>query len=168
MPGRRPRSRRAPRAASARQRALSTRCSRRATADDPALATRAAAPPRPPPRPPPPAPPPRPPPAPPHRRPPPPQRGDPAHGQGRARGRAARRSSGAHGERPPAVSFDPRLIPARPDLAARHLQGKVEAARFVDRQRRQVIDAQAPVRHAPATAATLATEAPMGEAVTIY
>jgi len=66
------------------------------------------------------------------------------------------------------VSFDPRLLPARPDLAARHLQGKVEAARFVDGKRHQVIDAQAPVRHAPAPDAALATEALMGEIFTIY
>ena len=66
------------------------------------------------------------------------------------------------------MSFDPRLLPARPDLAARHLQGKVEAARFVDGKRHQVIDAQAPVRHAPAPDAALATEALMGEIFTIY
>jgi cell wall-associated NlpC family hydrolase len=64
--------------------------------------------------------------------------------------------------------FDPRLTPARPDLAARHLQGKVEAARFVDGERREVIDAQAPVRGAPAPDAALETEALMGEHVMIY
>ena len=64
--------------------------------------------------------------------------------------------------------FDPRVTPARPDLAARHLQGKVEAARFVDGERYQVIDAQAPVRRAPAPDAPLETEALMGETVTIY
>jgi dipeptidyl peptidase-like protein/NlpC/P60 family protein len=64
--------------------------------------------------------------------------------------------------------FDPRLTPARPDLAARHLQGKVEAARFVDGERHEVIDAQAPVRGAPAPDAALETEALMGEHVMIY
>jgi cell wall-associated NlpC family hydrolase len=64
--------------------------------------------------------------------------------------------------------FDPRITPARPDLAARHLQGKLEAARFVDGERYQVIDAQAPVRRAPAPDAPLDTEALMGETVTIY
>ena len=64
--------------------------------------------------------------------------------------------------------FDPRVTPARPDLAARHLQGKVEAARFVDGERYQVIDAQAPVRRAAAPDAPLETEALMGETVTIY
>ena len=48
------------------------------------------------------------------------------------------------------MSFDPRITPARPDLAAKHLDGKVEAARFVEGEEREVIDAQAPVRRAPA------------------
>ena len=64
--------------------------------------------------------------------------------------------------------FDPRTTPARPDLAARHLQGKLEAARFVDGERYQVVDAQAPVRRAPAPDAALETEALMGEHVMIY
>jgi cell wall-associated NlpC family hydrolase len=64
--------------------------------------------------------------------------------------------------------FDPRLTPARPDLAARHLQGKIEATRFVDGERYQVLDAQAPVRRAPAPDAPLETEALMGEPVMIY
>jgi len=64
--------------------------------------------------------------------------------------------------------FDPRTTPARPDLAARHLQGKIEAARFVDGERYQVVDAQAPVRRAPAPDAALETEALMGEHVMIY
>jgi len=29
-------------------------------------------------------------------------------------------------------TLDPRLTPARPDLAAAHLRGRVDAARFVD------------------------------------
>ena len=64
--------------------------------------------------------------------------------------------------------FDPRLTLARPELAARHLQGKIEAARFVDGERYQVLDAQAPVRGAPASDAPLQTEALMGESVTVY
>jgi hypothetical protein len=31
--------------------------------------------------------------------------------------------------------LDPRLTPARPDLAAKHLEGKVTAARFVEGDR---------------------------------
>lgn len=66
------------------------------------------------------------------------------------------------------TDFDPRLTPARPDLAAGHLRGKVEAAHFVEGERYEVIDARAPVRRAPAPDAGLETEALMGEAVTIY
>ena len=63
---------------------------------------------------------------------------------------------------------DPRLTPARDDLAARYLEGKVTAARFVDGQEFCVVDAIAPLREAPATNAVQLTEALMGERVTIY
>ena len=63
---------------------------------------------------------------------------------------------------------DPRLTPARPDLAAKHLQGRVEAVRFVEGEKREVIDAQASVRCAPAPDAAMVTEALKGERVTIY
>ncbi len=66
------------------------------------------------------------------------------------------------------MSFDPRITPARPDLAAKHLKGKVTAARFTAGEQREVIDAQAPVRQAPAPDAPLMTEALMGERVTVY
>jgi cell wall-associated NlpC family hydrolase len=66
------------------------------------------------------------------------------------------------------VSFDPRITPARPDLAARHLEGRVTAARFVDGAEREVIDAQAPLRERPSPDAPLLTEALMGERVTVY
>ena len=66
------------------------------------------------------------------------------------------------------MTFDPRITPARPDLAAQHLEGKVTAARFVEGEAREVIDAQAPVRAAPSPDAPLITEALMGERVTVY
>ncbi len=66
------------------------------------------------------------------------------------------------------MSLDPRITPARPDLAAKHLEGKVNAARFVAGETREVIDAQTPVRERPAPDAPLMTEALMGERVTIY
>ena len=66
------------------------------------------------------------------------------------------------------MTFDPRITPARPDLAAKHLEGKVAAARFVEGQEREVIDAQAPVRRAPRPDAEQMTEALMGERVTVY
>ena len=66
------------------------------------------------------------------------------------------------------LSFDPRLTPARPDLAAEHLRGQVEAARFVEGTEQEVIVGIAPVRAAPAHDAPLLTEALGGERVTIY
>src|ERR1700724_3673485 len=64
--------------------------------------------------------------------------------------------------------FDPRLTPARPDLAARSLEGKVAAARFVDGEPREVIEPHLPLRRSPAPDAALDTEALMGERVTVY
>ena len=66
------------------------------------------------------------------------------------------------------MSFDPRITPARPDLAATHLEGKVNATRFVEGEEREVIEAQAPVREAPSPDAPLMTEALMGERVIVY
>jgi len=64
--------------------------------------------------------------------------------------------------------LDPRVTPARPDLAASHLAGKVEAARFVDGELREIIDPQAPLRRSPSPDAPLDTEALKGERVMIY
>jgi cell wall-associated NlpC family hydrolase len=64
--------------------------------------------------------------------------------------------------------IDPRLTPARPDLAAKHLEGKVHAARFVEGEAFDVTEAIAPVRRAPAPDAELMTQALKGERVTIY
>ena len=44
------------------------------------------------------------------------------------------------------AEFDPRLTPARPDLAAKHLEGKVQAARFVEGMPYEVNDPVVPVR----------------------
>jgi cell wall-associated NlpC family hydrolase len=64
--------------------------------------------------------------------------------------------------------FDPRVTPARPDLAARHLQGKIAATAYVDGHWSVVIDAAVPVRRVPSPDATLETEALMGERVRVY
>ncbi len=66
------------------------------------------------------------------------------------------------------TALDPRLNPYRPDLAAIHLRGTVEAAQFAEGTPYTVIDAQAPVRRAPAPDAALDTEALHGERVTVY
>jgi cell wall-associated NlpC family hydrolase len=66
------------------------------------------------------------------------------------------------------VKFDPRITPARPDLAAAHLRGKVQAGSFVEGSEQEVIVGIAPVRDAPSHGATQVTEALRGERVTIY
>ncbi|EKS34135.1 C40 family peptidase [Afipia broomeae] len=63
---------------------------------------------------------------------------------------------------------DPRLTPARPDLAAKHLEGKVTAARFAEGIELEVFDPVAPVRREPSHDAALDTEALKGERVVIY
>jgi hypothetical protein len=63
---------------------------------------------------------------------------------------------------------DPRLTPARPDLAAKYLEGKVDAARFVAGETFEISDAIAPLRNAPFSGAELVTQALKGERVTIY
>jgi cell wall-associated NlpC family hydrolase len=63
---------------------------------------------------------------------------------------------------------DPRLTPARPDLAAKYLEGKVKAARFVAGEECEIVEAIAPLRTGPSSEAGLATQALMGERVTIY
>jgi hypothetical protein len=64
--------------------------------------------------------------------------------------------------------MDKRLTPARPDLAAASLKGKVEAARFVTGAPRAVIEISAPLRRAPRHDAPLDTEALHGERVIVY
>ncbi len=66
------------------------------------------------------------------------------------------------------MNFDPRITPARLDLAAIHLRGKIDAERYVTGEARDVRDAQAPVRREPRPDAALDTEALKGERVTIY
>ena len=51
--------------------------------------------------------------------------------------------------------YDPRLTPARGDIAAKYLEGKVDAARFVEGEEFEVIDALAPVREQPSSNACL-------------
>ena len=63
---------------------------------------------------------------------------------------------------------DPRLTPARGDIAAKYLEGKVKAARFVSGEEFCVTCAIAPLRERPAGDAMLLTQALKGERVTIY
>jgi len=64
--------------------------------------------------------------------------------------------------------FDPRVTPARADLAAKELEGKVTAARYVEGRVMDVVAPQAPLRREPRPDAPLDTEALKGERVTIY
>jgi cell wall-associated NlpC family hydrolase len=63
---------------------------------------------------------------------------------------------------------DPRLTPARGDLAAKYLEGKVAAARFVEGEVFEISEALAPLREKPSSDALLSTQALKGERVTIY
>jgi cell wall-associated NlpC family hydrolase len=63
---------------------------------------------------------------------------------------------------------DPRLTPARPDLAAKYLEGKVKAARFVTGEEFEIADGLAPLREGPSSDALLVSQALKGERVTIY
>ncbi len=64
--------------------------------------------------------------------------------------------------------FDPRVTPARPDLAAAFLRGRVAAARYAEGWVLQVRTAAAPLRRLPQPDAELATEALCGERVTVF
>jgi cell wall-associated NlpC family hydrolase len=65
-------------------------------------------------------------------------------------------------------TLDPRTNPFRSDLAAKHLQGQVEARHFVDGVKHQVIEPIADLRREPAHEAALDTQALFGEIVTVY
>ena len=65
-------------------------------------------------------------------------------------------------------AYDARIVPARADLAAKHLEGKVPAARYADGVRCEVVEPQTPLRLEPRHDAPLATEALKGEQVTVY
>jgi cell wall-associated NlpC family hydrolase len=65
-------------------------------------------------------------------------------------------------------ALDPRINPFRPDLAAKYLQGQVEASRFVDGALREVVEPAAFLRREPSHAARLVTEALVGERMIVY
>lgn len=63
---------------------------------------------------------------------------------------------------------DPRLTPARPDLAAAHLEGRVEAPSYVRGETRRVCLPATPLRRHPRADAGLDTELLCGELFTVY
>jgi cell wall-associated NlpC family hydrolase len=65
-------------------------------------------------------------------------------------------------------AFDPRVTPFRDGVAAKYLEGKLKAGRFVEGREMEVIAPQAPLRREPRPDAPLDSEALKGERVTIY
>ena len=67
-----------------------------------------------------------------------------------------------------AAKFDPRLTPARPDLAAAHLKGEVEAALFVEGLPFSIGAGRASLRVGPSDDAAQDSELLFGEIFTVY
>jgi cell wall-associated NlpC family hydrolase len=65
-------------------------------------------------------------------------------------------------------ALDPRVTPWRDDIAAKHLEGTVKAARFVEGRPMEIVTPQAPLRREPRPDAPLDSEALKGEHVTVY
>src|SRR5579872_1166659 len=66
------------------------------------------------------------------------------------------------------VALDPRINPFRPEIAADYLRGKVEAKRFVEGARHEVIEPVTGLRRAPSHEARLDTQVLYGERIVIY
>jgi hypothetical protein len=79
-----------------------------------------------------------------------------------------RRTDHGTGYLPDMTLFDPRVTPARPDLAAARLRGLVAADHYVEGHASHVCAGTADLRHAPAPDAPLDTQALFGEEVTLY
>lgn len=69
---------------------------------------------------------------------------------------------------PAAKPLDPRRNAFRPGLAARYLEGKVDAVRFVEGFQTQVIRASVPLRKTPDYTRGFETEALFGEIATVF
>jgi cell wall-associated NlpC family hydrolase len=63
---------------------------------------------------------------------------------------------------------DRRLTPARADVAAAHLKGQIEAARFAEGETRQIIVEAADLRERPAPNSRLETQLLFGEGFVVY
>lgn len=66
------------------------------------------------------------------------------------------------------VALDPRIHAFRPEIAARYLKGQVEAERFVDGTRYEVIEPATPLRRAASHDARQDSEALLGEQIVAY
>lgn len=69
---------------------------------------------------------------------------------------------------PERLASDPRMLPARGDLAAEHLRGRAEAQRFVLGRKMQVRAGSAALRKAPDAASEQVNQALFGEGFTVY
>lgn len=65
-------------------------------------------------------------------------------------------------------ALDKRITPARPDLAAKHLEGRVAAARYVEGAPHQASVGVAPIRRAPQDDAMQEDQLLFGEVFTVY
>mgnify|MGYP000858272119 CR=1 FL=1 len=63
---------------------------------------------------------------------------------------------------------DPRLTPARSDLAAAKLKGQVNADRFVEAVRKQMKSGVSPLRETPSHLGRLETQLLLGETFDVY
>ena len=66
------------------------------------------------------------------------------------------------------VALDPRIHPFRPEIAASYLKGQVEAQRFVEGKRYQVLEPTTFLRRTASHEARLDTEVLLGERVIVY
>src|SRR5262249_39843463 len=66
------------------------------------------------------------------------------------------------------IDYDPRLTPARPDLAAVHLRGQIEADAYAEGRTMHVVTGVADLRRAPSHEALLDTQALLGEDVALF
>ena len=66
------------------------------------------------------------------------------------------------------IALDPRINPFRPEIAASYIKGQVEAARFVEGVRHEVVEPIAALRRTPSHEARLDTQALLGERVIVY
>jgi len=66
------------------------------------------------------------------------------------------------------MSFDARITPARGDLAASFLRGKVDAKSFVDGETQTIAVGRTALRAGPSSTSGMASEVLFGEIVTVY
>jgi len=66
------------------------------------------------------------------------------------------------------VALDPRVNPFRPEIAAIHLKGQVEAARFAEGVRHEIVEPIVALRRTASHEARLDTQALLGETVVVY